>query len=43
VLVGRVHAYEGHDLRHVVHPVRTPARRARIVVLTNAAADCVQT
>ena len=22
VLVGRVHAYEGHDLRHVVHPVR---------------------
>jgi purine-nucleoside phosphorylase len=38
VLVGRVHAYEGHDLRHVVHPVRTAcAAGARIVVLTNAA------
>ena len=24
VLLGRIHAYEGHDLRHVVHPVRTP-------------------
>ena len=23
VLVGRVHAYEGHHLQHVVHPVRT--------------------
>ena len=23
VLLGRIHAYEGHDLRHVVHPVRT--------------------
>ena len=22
VLAGRVHAYEGHDLRDVVHPVR---------------------
>ena len=22
VLLGRIHAYEGHDLRHVVHPVR---------------------
>lgn len=22
-LIGRVHAYEGHDLRDVVHPVRT--------------------
>src|SRR6201997_144705 len=38
VLVGRVHAYEGHDLAHVVHPVRTAcAAGARIVVLTNAA------
>ncbi|BBX97981.1 purine-nucleoside phosphorylase [Mycobacterium lacus] len=38
VLVGRVHAYEGHDLQHVVHPVRTAcAAGARIVVLTNAA------
>jgi len=38
VLVGRVHAYEGHDLAHVVHPVRTAcATGARIVVLTNAA------
>ncbi|BBX48394.1 purine-nucleoside phosphorylase [Mycobacterium cookii] len=38
VLAGRVHAYEGHDLRHVVHPVRTAcAVGARVVVLTNAA------
>ena len=38
VLLGRVHAYEGHDLRHVVHPVRTAcAAGARSVVLTNAA------
>jgi purine-nucleoside phosphorylase len=38
VMVGRVHAYEGHDLRHVVHPVRAAcAAGARIVVLTNAA------
>ena len=38
VLVGRVHAYEGHDLAHVVHPVRAAcAAGARIVVLTNAA------
>jgi purine-nucleoside phosphorylase len=38
VLVGRIHAYEGHDLRHVVHPVRTAgAAGAEIVVLTNAA------
>jgi len=38
VLVGRVHAYEGHDLRHVVHAVRTAcAAGARVVVLTNAA------
>ncbi len=38
VLAGRIHPYEGHDLRHVVHPVRTAcAAGARIVILTNAA------
>ena len=38
VLVGRVHAYEGHDLSHVVHPIRTAcAAGARVIVLTNAA------
>ncbi len=38
VLVGRVHAYEGHDLCHVVHPVRAAcAAGVRVVVLTNAA------
>lgn len=38
VLLGRTHAYEGHDLRHVVHPVRTAcAAGARTIVLTNAA------
>jgi purine-nucleoside phosphorylase len=38
VLAGRIHAYEGHDLQHVVHPVRVAcAAGARIVVLTNAA------
>ncbi len=38
VLAGRIHAYEGHDLQHVVHPVRTAcAAGARTVVLTNAA------
>ena len=38
VLVGRIHAYEGHDLRHVVHPVRAAcAAGAQIIVLTNAA------
>jgi purine-nucleoside phosphorylase len=38
VLVGRIHAYEGHDLRHVVHPVRTAcAAGAHTIVLTNAA------
>jgi purine-nucleoside phosphorylase len=38
VLLGRIHAYEGHDLRHVVHPVRTAAATGvRAVVLTNAA------
>ncbi|MGA8545527.1 MAG: purine-nucleoside phosphorylase [Mycobacterium sp.] len=38
VLAGRVHAYEGHDLLHVVHPVRAArAAGARVVILTNAA------
>ncbi len=38
VLVGRIHAYEGHELRHVVHPVRTAcAAGASTVILTNAA------
>ncbi|AHC24535.1 MULTISPECIES: purine-nucleoside phosphorylase [Mycobacteriaceae] len=38
VLVGRIHAYEGHDLRHVVHPVRTAcAAGVGTVILTNAA------
>ncbi|MGV5048963.1 purine-nucleoside phosphorylase [Rhodococcus pyridinivorans] len=38
VLAGRIHAYEGHDLARVVHPVRTAvAAGARTVVLTNAA------
>jgi purine-nucleoside phosphorylase len=38
VLVGRVHAYEGHDLCHVVHAVRAAcAAGVRTVVLTNAA------
>jgi purine-nucleoside phosphorylase len=38
VLAGRLHPYEGHDLLHVVHPVRTAcASGARVVVLTNAA------
>ncbi len=38
VLLGRMHAYEGHDLQHVVHPVRTAcAAGVRTVVLTNAA------
>jgi purine-nucleoside phosphorylase len=38
VLAGRIHAYEGHHLAHVVHPVRTAcAAGARVVVLTNAA------
>ena len=38
VLLGRIHAYEGHDLSHVVHPVRTAcAAGATVVVLTNAA------
>jgi purine-nucleoside phosphorylase len=38
VFVGRIHAYEGHELRHVVHPVRAAcAAGARTVLLTNAA------
>lgn len=38
VFVGRIHAYEGYDLQHVVHPVRTAcAAGADVVVLTNAA------
>lgn len=38
VFVGRIHPYEGHDLRHVVHPVRTAcASGVHTVVLTNAA------
>ncbi|EOM75436.1 purine-nucleoside phosphorylase [Rhodococcus rhodnii] len=38
VLLGRTHAYEGHPLAHVVHPVRTAvAAGARTVILTNAA------
>ncbi len=38
VFVGRIHAYEGHDLRHVVHPVRSAcAAGVRTVILTNAA------
>ncbi len=38
VFLGRVHAYEGHDLRHVVHPVRTAcAAGADTILLTNAA------
>src|SRR5690606_21361404 len=38
VLMGRVHAYEGHDLSAVVHGVRSAvAAGCRTVVLTNAA------
>lgn len=38
LLQGRTHAYEGHPLRRVVHPVRTAiAAGASTVVLTNAA------
>lgn len=37
-LLGRVHAYEGHDLSTVVHAVRTAVRAGcATVVLTNAA------
>jgi purine-nucleoside phosphorylase len=38
VLLGRIHAYEGHDLATVVHGVRTAVRAGcRTVILTNAA------
>ncbi|MFE3289769.1 purine-nucleoside phosphorylase [Rhodococcus sp. NPDC059234] len=38
LMLGRTHAYEGHDLSRVVHPVRTAcAAGAGTVVLTNAA------
>ncbi|MEV0945974.1 purine-nucleoside phosphorylase [Rhodococcus sp. NPDC049939] len=38
VLLGRTHAYEGHPLSTVVHPIRTAiAAGARTVILTNAA------
>jgi len=38
VLLGRIHAYEGHELSAVVHPVRTAcAAGVQTVVLTNAA------
>ncbi len=38
VVLGRIHAYEGHDLCHVVHPIRTAcAAGVNTVVLTNAA------
>jgi purine-nucleoside phosphorylase len=38
VLMGRVHAYEGHELHTVVHGVRAAVRAGcRTVVLTNAA------
>lgn len=38
VFVGRIHAYEGHDLRDVVHPVRAAcAAGVRTMLLTNAA------
>jgi purine-nucleoside phosphorylase len=38
VFVGRIHAYEGHELRHVVHPVRAAyVAGVHTVVLTNAA------
>ncbi|HEY7051571.1 MAG TPA: purine-nucleoside phosphorylase [Mycobacterium sp.] len=38
VLLGRIHAYEGHGLRHIVHPVWTAAvAGVESVILTNAA------
>jgi purine-nucleoside phosphorylase len=38
VFLGRIHAYEGHELRHVVHAVRAAcAAGVHTVVLTNAA------
>ena len=44
LLLGRAHAYEGHDLATVVHPVRTAiAAGADTVILTNAAAVSART
>ncbi|MFN8089431.1 MAG: purine-nucleoside phosphorylase [Mycobacterium sp.] len=38
VLLGRIHAYEGHEISAVVHPIRTAcAAGAETVILTNAA------
>ncbi|MYR06192.1 purine-nucleoside phosphorylase [Gordonia sp. SID5947] len=38
ILLGRIHAYEGHHLARVVHPVRTAAATGvHTIVLTNAA------
>nr|WP_053777886.1 purine-nucleoside phosphorylase [Gordonia sp. NB41Y]KOY49339.1 purine nucleoside phosphorylase [Gordonia sp. NB41Y] len=38
LMLGRIHAYEGHHLARVVHPVRTAAAAGvHTVVLTNAA------
>jgi purine-nucleoside phosphorylase len=38
VFVGRIHAYEGHELHQVVHPMRTAcAAGTHTVLLTNAA------
>ncbi|MFC0315739.1 purine-nucleoside phosphorylase [Gordonia phosphorivorans] len=38
IMAGRVHAYEGHHLSRVVHPIRTAAAAGvRTVILTNAA------
>lgn len=38
VFLGRIHAYEGHELRDVIHPIRAAcAAGARTIVLTNAA------
>ncbi|GAB20952.1 purine nucleoside phosphorylase [Gordonia polyisoprenivorans NBRC 16320 = JCM 10675] len=38
LMLGRIHAYEGHDLARVVHPVRTAAAAGvHTIVLTNAA------
>ena len=43
VFLGRVHAYEGHDLADVVHGVRTAVLAGcRTVVLTNAAGGITQ-
>ena len=44
VLAGRVHAYEGHDLQHVVHPVRTAcAAGARVSCSPTPPARCART